>query len=81
MAKKLFITAKAILRNFKNWEQGFKMNIDFSKEFDREMRLWRRNAQIDAVKYTLKFLAVVFGMAAICVFWIAVLWGFLATNF
>lgn len=55
--------------------------IDFSEDFEREMRSWRRNARIDAVKCTLKFLAVVFGVAAICVFWIAVLWGFLTTQF
>ena len=57
------------------------LKIDFSEDFEREMRSWRRQARIDAVKYTLKFLAVVFGVAAICVFWIAVLWGFLTTNF
>lgn len=55
--------------------------IDFSEEFEREMRSWRRQARIDAAKYTLKFLAVIFGVAAICVFWIAVLWGFLTTQF
>lgn len=54
---------------------------DFSEEFEREMRLWRRNAQIDAVKQTAKFLAVVLGVSAICVFWIAVLWGFLTTQY
>lgn len=55
--------------------------IDFSEDFEREMRLWRRQARIDAAKYSLKFLAVVLGVAAICVFWIAVLWGFLTTQF
>lgn len=55
--------------------------IDFSEDFEREMRSWRRNARIDAVKYLFKFLAVVFGVAAICVFWIVVLWGFLTTQF
>lgn len=57
------------------------MGIDFSKDFEREVRLWRRNSQIEAVKCTVKFLAVVLGVAAICVFWIAVLWGFLTTQF
>lgn len=57
------------------------MGIDFSKDFEREMLLWRRNAQIEAVKQTVKFLAVVLGVSAICVFWIVVLWGFLTTNF
>lgn len=57
------------------------MGIDFSKDFEREMRQWRRNAQIDAVKCSVKFLAVVLGVSAICVFWIAVLWGFLTTQF
>ena len=56
------------------------MGHDFNSDFEREMRLWRRNAQIDAVKCTLKFLAVVLGVSAICV-WIAVLWGFLTTQF
>ena len=57
------------------------MGIDFSKDFEREVRLWRRNAQIEAVKCTVKFLAVVLGVSAICVFWIVVLWGFLTTQF
>ena len=55
--------------------------MDFSQEFEREMRKWRRNAQIEAVKQTVKFLAVVLGVSAICVFWIAVFWGFLTTQF
>lgn len=54
---------------------------DFSEDFECEMRSWRRNAQIEAVKCTLKFLAVVLGVSAICVFWIATLWGFLTTQF
>ena len=58
-----------------------KYSIDFSEDFEREMRSWRRQARIDAIFYTLKFLAVVFGVAAICVFWIVVLWGFLTTQF
>ena len=57
------------------------MGHDFNSDFEREMRLWRRQARIDAAKYSLKFLAVVLGVAAICVFWIAVLWGFLTTGF
>lgn len=58
-----------------------KYSIDFSEDFEREMRLWRRNAQIEAVKQKVKFLAVVLGVVVICVFWIAVLWGVLTTNF
>lgn len=54
---------------------------DFSEDFECEMRMWRRNAQIEAVKCTVKFLAVVLGVSAICVFWIEVLWGFLTTQF
>lgn len=54
---------------------------DFSEDFESEMRMWRRQARVDAVKCTLKFLAVIFGVAAICVFWIAVLWGFFTTQF
>lgn len=57
------------------------MSIDFSEDFEREMRSWRRQARVDAAKCTLKFLAVIFGVAAICVFWIVVLWGFLTTQF
>lgn len=57
------------------------MGHDFNSDFEREMRLWRRNAQIDAVKQTAKFFAVVLGVSAICVFWIAVLWGFLTTQY
>lgn len=54
---------------------------DFSEEFEREMRLWRRNAQIDAVKQTAKFLAVVMGVAFITTVFVATLWGFLTTQF
>lgn len=57
------------------------LKIDLSEDFEREMRSWRRQARIDAVKCTVKFLAVVLGVAAICVFWIVVLWGFLTTQF
>ena len=55
--------------------------IDFSEDFEREMRSWRRNAQIDAIKQTLKFLAVVFGVAFITTVFVATLWGFLTTGF
>lgn len=54
---------------------------DFSEDFEREMRLWRRQARIDATKYTLKFLAVVFGAAFITTVFVATLWGFLTTQF
>ena len=57
------------------------MGHDFNSDFEREIRLWRRNAQIDAAKYTLKFLAVVFGVAFITTVFVATLWGFLTTQF
>ena len=57
------------------------MGIDFSKDFEREVRSWRRNAQIEAVKCTLKFLAVVMGVAFITTVFVATLWGFLTTQF
>lgn len=57
------------------------MGHDFNSDFEREMRLWRRNAQIEAVKQTAKFFALALGVSAICVFWIAVLWGFLTTQY
>lgn len=57
------------------------MSIDFSQDFEREMRMWRRNAQIEAVKCTLKFLAIVLGMAFITTVFVATLWGFLTTQF
>lgn len=55
--------------------------IDFSEDFERELRSWRRNAQIEAVKCTLKFLAVVMGVAFITTVFVATLWGFLTTQF
>ena len=54
---------------------------DFSEEFESELRSWRRNAQIDAVKCALKFLAVVLGAAFITTVFVATLWGFLTTQF
>lgn len=57
------------------------MGHDFNSDFEREMRLWRRNARIDAAKCTLKFLAVILGVAFITTVFVATLWGFLTTQY
>lgn len=61
------------------------LKIDFSQEFEREMREWRRQARIDAAKYLLLFLAKLAVLIGGFVFfaWLfqAVFFGFFTTNF
>ena len=61
------------------------LKIDFSKDFEREVRSWRRNARIDAAKYSLLFLAKLAVLIGGFVFfaWLfqAVFFGFFTTNF
>lgn len=61
------------------------LKIDFSEDFEREMRSWRRQARIDAVKYLLLFLAKLAVLIGGFVFftWLfqAVFFGFFTTNF
>lgn len=61
------------------------LKIDFSQEFEGEMRSWRRQARIDAVKYLLLFLAKLAMLIGGFVFfaWLfqAVFFGFFTTNF
>lgn len=62
-----------------------KYSIDFSEDFEREMRSWRRNARIDAVKYLLLFLAklavVIGGLVFFTWLFQAVFFGFFTTQY